>query len=582
MKQRMRQFSFVCLLVVLAGCAVPIPPTGGPPDSTPPSLSSSIPADGETGVTTNTLEFEFDKPIDSRSFRTAFSITPDLPGAPEFAGSGRTVKVRLPGELREATTYIVTLGVALRDVRGVALAAPLSFAFATGSDIDTASMTGRIVQIDDGAAARGVDVFAFSSADSTSLEAGPLYRTQTGSDGRFTFSNLAESTYFVVGLRDSNRNRRIDTGESVALPPIAELAADTLARELSRPWILFRPDVDPPRIDRVRAMASDQLELRFSEPLALSLNNPFPGGFASKHDLSIADSAGGIGASVGDVWFTESRPRILMAKTDELAPGRWILRGGLAVTDSSGLQMDASDVSFEVPDNLSSSPSPLFFSWVPDSVQTMPLTPRTVWRIEHFGWRTSAPSENAAISIEDTSGIFLDMTFEQLDPTLFQTSRLASDSHPTDVPLRIHARASLADSGTTALFAFASTRSAGALGVTIRGAEASVLGELFSSRGQQHERIMAARMTDGQILFDDLPPSFNARIRIFEDLDANGALSPGSLHPFSPAEQVQWVVFPEPVRARWETVLPDTLLFSPVNFVPVKGSLATSDPLGSP
>ena len=372
MKQRMRQFSFVCLLVVLAGCAVPIPPTGGPPDSTPPSLSSSIPADGETGVTTNTLEFEFDEPIDSRSFRTAFSITPDLPGAPEFAGSGRTVKVRLPGELREATTYIVTLGVALRDVRGVALAAPLSFAFATGSDIDTASMTGRIVQIDDGAAARGVDVFAFSSADSTSLEAGPLYRTQTGSDGRFTFSNLAESTYFVVGLRDSNRNRRIDTGESVALPPIAELAADTLARELSRPWILFRPDVDPPRIDRVRAMASDQLELRFSEPLALSLNNPFPGGFASKHDLSIADSAGGIGASVGDVWFTESRPRILMAKTDELAPGRWILRGGLAVTDSSGLQMDASDVSFEVPDNLSSSPSPLFFSWVPDSVQTMP------------------------------------------------------------------------------------------------------------------------------------------------------------------------------------------------------------------
>lgn len=582
MKQRMRQFSFVCLLVVLAGCAVPIPPTGGPPDSTPPSLSSSIPADGETGVTTNTLEFEFDEPIDSRSFRTAFSITPDLPGAPEFAGSGRTVKVRLPGELREATTYIVTLGVALRDVRGVALAAPLSFAFATGSDIDTASMTGRIVQIDDGAAARGVDVFAFSSADSTSLEAGPLYRTQTGSDGRFTFSNLAESTYFVVGLRDSNRNRRIDTGESVALPPIAELAADTLARELSRPWILFRPDVDPPRIDRVRAMASDQLELRFSEPLALSLNNPFPGGFASKHDLSIADSAGGIGASVGDVWFTESRPRILMAKTDELAPGRWILRGGLAVTDSSGLQMDASDVSFEVPDNLSSSPSPLFFSWVPDSVQTMPLTPRTVWRIEHFGWRTSAPSENAAISIEDTSGIFLDMTFEQLDPTLFQTSRLASDSHPTDVPLRIHARASLADSGTTALFAFASTRSAGTLGVTIRGAEASVLGELFSSRGQQHERIMAARMTDGQILFDDLPPSFNARIRIFEDLDANGALSPGSLHPFSPAEQVQWVVFPEPVRARWETVLPDTLLFSPVNFVPVKGSLATSDPLGSP
>ena len=580
--QRMSKLLFLSLLVVLAGCAVPIPPTGGPPDSTPPSLSSSIPADGETNVSTRTLEFEFSEPVDSRSFRTSFSITPDLPAAAEFSGSGRTMKVRLPDELREATTYIVTLGVALRDIRGVALSAPLTFAFATGSEIDTASMTGRVVQIDDGSAARGLDIFAYASADSSSLEAGPLYRTQTGNDGRFTFSNLAESSYFVVGVRDTNRNRRIDTGESVALPPVAALAADTLQREPNRPWILFRRDIDPPQIDRVRALASDQIELRFSEPLALSLNTPFPGGFASAHDLSITDSTGAPGATVADVWFSESDPRILMARTDELTPGRWVLSGRLAVADSSGLQMTGSDVSFDVVSDLSLSSPAEFLSWVPDSVQTMPLTPRTVWPVEQLGWRMTSPSRDASTSAEDTSGVAVDVVVNQVDPTFFLIDQPVSDRTIADTPVRVRVSTSADDSITTGLFSFASNRSSGALGVIVRGADGTVLGELFSSNDREPALISQVMMSDGQLLFDDLPRGFKARIRVFADQDGNGRFSPGSLMPFRAPEAVHWMQFPEPVRARWETISPDTLLFSPVTFVPVKGSLATSDPLRRP
>lgn len=580
--QRIWTLYFLCLVVVVTGCAVPIPPTGGPPDSTPPSLSSSIPADGETRVSARTLEFEFSEPVDTRSFRTAFSITPDLPGVPEFSGSGRTMKVRLPDDLREATTYIVTLGVALRDIRGVALSAPLTFAFATGSEIDTASMTGQVVKVEDGSAVKGLDVFAYASADSSSLEAGPLYRTQTGNDGRFIFSNLAESTYFVVGVRDTNRNRRIDAGESIALPPIAALPADTLAREPNRPWILFRPDVDPPRIDRVRAVATDQLELRFSEPLALSLNNPFPGGFASEHSLSIADSAGAAGPTVRDVWFTESAPRILLARTDTLAPGRWVLSGHLAVTDSSGLGMADTELSFDVASNLPASSPAEFLSWVPDSVQTMPLTPRTVWPIEDLGWRTNAPLESALTTIEDTSGVAMLFAFERADPTLLLAGRPLTEGTPTDTPLRIHASTSPDDSVTTALFSFASNRSSGALSVIVRGSDGSVLGELFSTRARQNTQISRVTMSQGQLLFDDLPGGLRARIRVFEDQDENGRFSSGSLQPFQAAEAVHWITFPEPVRARWETILPDTLLFSPVSLVPVTGSLASSDPLGRP
>ena len=75
-------------------CAVPVPPTGGPPDTTPPTLLTTIPENGQVQFSGMELEFLFDEAIDMRSFTRAFSITPDVNGLPEISGSAKKVKVR--------------------------------------------------------------------------------------------------------------------------------------------------------------------------------------------------------------------------------------------------------------------------------------------------------------------------------------------------------------------------------------------------------------------------------------------------------------------------------------------------------
>ncbi len=139
------------------------PPTGGPPDATPPALEFSEPAAGSVDVETDRLTFTFSEPVDEASLLNAFSITPELLGPIEVKSSGRTVTVRLPETLREETTYRVTLDTSLRDRRSVSLDAPITLAFATGSEIDTAKLAGHMVRATDGSPASGIDVLAYAS-----------------------------------------------------------------------------------------------------------------------------------------------------------------------------------------------------------------------------------------------------------------------------------------------------------------------------------------------------------------------------------------------------------------------------------
>lgn len=553
-------------------CAVPVPPTGGPPDQTPPSLVTSTPENGTTLFSGTELHFEFDEAVDTRSFTSAFSISPDIAGIPQITGSGKNLRVQLPAPPRPETTYIVTLESTLRDAHGVVLERPITIAFSTGAQIDKAQMSGKVVHQADGKDANGIDVFAFANSDSNTLSQQPLYRTQTGKDGTFAFRSVAKQDYYVVAVADRNRNRLIDPTEKLGIPPVDRLQADTSFVTPDSPWILGTHDSTQPVLDRVRALSGRDLELRFSEALWLDLNRPASFGLGTNHTVELRRE-GVEGALFPQLYFEETNPRIVLARVDTLLPGSYSIHGSFAASDSSRNQVRELEATFTVAESLPSSKQPALRGWFPDSSVVSDNLPRTIWPREMVGFRiTHPPSQNgldpnSPIKVDavlrDTSGYQIPAQFDQVDATLFVLQK-AGDfkfDQPFFVDLNLHSIGG-PDSLITAAFVYALDKEMGALSLQI---EPTKLPPAHSYRAEvfrQTDRTRAMVQLEGStpsFVLDKLPGGMRVFMRI--STGEGPYWNAGNLSPWSKPDPLTWVSPTESVRARWEIVLPDTVSF---------------------
>ena len=239
-----------CLLAVLllCSCANPAPPSGGPQDRTPPGIASSVPTAGAVRVRPSSLRLVFSEYVDQRSFEQAVSVTPDFDAPLQFSWGRRSVEVIFPEQLREQTTYRVTIGTGFQDARGVALRRPVTLAFATGARINRGRILGRVLQGNTGRPAPNVHVYAYPGGPPADSLPQPAYRTQTAPDGGFVFTYLREQPYYVVALEDNNRNRMRDPNEAYAVPPRPAILADTAEARTGALWWLGMPrDPSAPR-----------------------------------------------------------------------------------------------------------------------------------------------------------------------------------------------------------------------------------------------------------------------------------------------------------------------------------------------
>jgi hypothetical protein len=380
-------------LAVVAGCANPVPPSGGPRDQTPPRIATSRPAAEATDVSRGrTVRIAFSEYVDRESLREALTVTPAPGGRLTFDWSRRSVEITFPERFRDNTTYLLTIDKALTDLRNVELEQPITLAFSTGAQIDQGRLAGRVVGNRRGQGREGVDVYAYAAAaaDSVRLPGAPLYRTQTGPEGTFQFEYLSEKQrYYVVALRDRNRNYRGGPLEAFAVPPRPALEArrgdstaaaapaaaaisappDSAARDTvsqsalvqdagardrtapagdgeertnersgEAPWIIGKRDRVPPRLTGALPISSRRVALRFSEPVRLRARQ------ARRVALTDTTAAeGGEDASAVAVRTLYRRPdqeQRLALRTDSIRPAghrvRLVPPGEEAPDDSLG------------------------------------------------------------------------------------------------------------------------------------------------------------------------------------------------------------------------------------------------------
>ena len=569
------------LLLALAGCATPIAPSGGPPDRTPPALVGSLPEAGAVRVTGRTVRLTFSERLDPTGVQ-AVTVTPEGDRPPEVRVSAREIEVVLP-ELREATTYLVTVGTELRDQRGVALAAPVTVAFATGDEIDRGRLDGvvRDPETRDGAA--GLAVWAYALRDTSALPdvraAAPDYRTGTGSDGAFGLAYLRPGPYFVAAVDDRNRNGRADAGERFAAPPrLLDAVADAApagpdttggaAGGAALPagltvvgapdvgdqptfWVTTR-DTTAPAPTRVRTLSSSRIAVRFDEPVRL--------GGADVAPWTVADSVNGRDVPVEAVYQTPDGPFevVLQTAAPPAPPGARArvtyagpggVAGGAALADSAGNAVGPFALSFtpsDRADTLGVRPVAFLPAAVvsADSVQTL-------GRGDRVGVVLSAPPPDvgAAVALE-VEGEARPLRLETTDGVRFTAP---ADSLPPRFALvagdRRREYARLGPDATGALVGR----------VEMGGRGGAVYVEVTPALGPP---VVVRAEPDGRFVVDLLAPG-PARLRAWLDEDGDGRWSGGALHPYRPPEPLRIPPEPASVRARWETEVAPIVLAPP-------------------
>lgn len=540
--------------VLLSSCATPQAPSGGPPDTTPPEIAESTPIPGAVNVTGQTIRITFSEYVQEASLGRALSITPAPTTAPEVSWSGRSVEIRLPEALRPNTTYVVTLDTELRDIRGVALNSPIMLAFSSGATINAGKLTGRVVLPMAGDPAAGVDVFAYALTDSAApdpLPERPDYRTQTDQSGAFAFDYMTEQYYFVVALRDQNRNLNPDPQEDFAPPPVPALFADTVSVVRDLPWVLTKIDTTRPSPLRIQSLAASRHAVRMSEPVRFISRDPSA--------WQLRDSTTGAAVDIRDLYIRQDDRREVLMQTPPLAPKTFTVQAA-SLADTSENAVLGETVSF-TPSTAEDTVQHRFLGFLPaNELGPTYELPRGVDPGLHFNAPVDEILLSTAVAVTDSNGAPLAFSAVTDDGTRY---RLLPDS-TLETGGRIEVRVDGAvlagpDSVHTAVFQRITLSETGEVRGVVMSAIHPVIVQIFPvDVDVAVPRYDAIADSAGVFLFRGLPAGAY-RLRAFGEHDEDGTWSGGMLQPYLAPEPIAWLTEPTRVRARWETSLPDTL-----------------------
>ncbi len=194
-------------MVLFSSCANIIPPGGGPRDSLPPRLVTSLPKDSALNVTNKNITLTFDEFVKLQNPQDAVIISPypSAKGSPLYDYKLRNVTVKLKDSLEPNTTYSLDFGDAIRDENEGNIARNFRYIFSTGNKIDYNTYAGRVILAESGRIDSTLIVVLHKNLNDTAiLKDRPRYLTHVNGKGEFIFHNLPEGDFGVYVLEGAN------------------------------------------------------------------------------------------------------------------------------------------------------------------------------------------------------------------------------------------------------------------------------------------------------------------------------------------------------------------------------------------
>lgn len=224
MNRSLRQYRHALAWLVVAfvmgavvACASIGRPEGGPRDLEPPSFVNAKPSPGALNVKNNKFQIFFNENVSIDDVSNKVVVSPAQKSMPSIIANGRRITVELRDSLRENTTYTIDFGDAIKDLNEGNIVDGFSYAFSTGSSIDSLQISGMLFEARTLEPAQGMLVGVYSNLADSAITRLPMERiARTNQLGQFTIRNLAPGRYRLFALNDLNRDYYWNRTEDVA------------------------------------------------------------------------------------------------------------------------------------------------------------------------------------------------------------------------------------------------------------------------------------------------------------------------------------------------------------------------------
>lgn len=546
----MRTLIFGVTILLLSGCAGQRVPEGGPIDTTPPEIISVYPAPNTVNYTEKKIILEFSEYVDRASVQRSIFISPAIPNV-EFDWSSTEVELDFTEDLKPQTTYVVTVGTDVKDVRqGNKMTNAFSLAFSTGEKIDKGIIRGKV--FDD--KPDGVMIFSYRINDIepdtlNPTHTRPGYITQTGKDGSFTLTNLANGIYRLFAIRDTYGNLLYDPeADDAGTTADVELSdVDTVRSHVQ--FILAKEDTTAPRIQSVGTADNRHVTVNFSEPVIS----------VSRASFVIADTIDGTPLPVTSLFPANDALSVFTLVTARQQEGAPYMVTVHSIEDHSGHIINplADRKSFPGSGVNDTLPPAIASLSIKDS--TTMLLPSDSIQIS-FSDAVLCSSDDSLVTIrqQDTGADVPDRVIWRY-PSVCIVRPLAPFTMRQQYTLTLHWKYVRDESGngyrdTVSVFHF-STIDPDLFG-SIEGSFAGfgstfpviIEGSNIRSKSQKHSFV---KVDSAGAFKMDLLPEGNYVLKAFEDRNGNGIDDAGSVFPFRRSEQFRYYPDTIRVRPRW-------------------------------
>lgn len=189
-----------CLLVA---CASIGNPEGGPIDYTPPRVIKYQPENMSLNNQSKKLALTFDEFIILENASEKVIVSPPQKEMPDIRTSGKKINITLYDTLQENTTYTIDFSDAIVDNNERNPMGSFTYAFSTGSKIDSMEVSGTLLEAENLEPVKGMLVGLYADLSDTAFTALPFARvSRTDERGKFVIKGVAPGKYRIYGLQD--------------------------------------------------------------------------------------------------------------------------------------------------------------------------------------------------------------------------------------------------------------------------------------------------------------------------------------------------------------------------------------------
>jgi uncharacterized protein (DUF2141 family) len=209
--------AFVVVILLISSCAQIGAPSGGSYDRKPPRVVRYRPDSATLGFKSRSIEITFDEYVQLQELNNQLLISPPLEYTPDITIKKKTLYIVLDKKevLKPNTTYSISFGNAVKDIRESNALENFRYIFSTGTFIDSLSLGGSVQNAFDHKTEKNLLVMLYSDlSDSAVYKAIPDYFGKTNDVGAFKINNIRQGKYRVVALKDNNSNYKYNDDEA--------------------------------------------------------------------------------------------------------------------------------------------------------------------------------------------------------------------------------------------------------------------------------------------------------------------------------------------------------------------------------